>query len=190
MPGFSPRYNAPMNEPQEPHQTTRPLGKGMIVAAWVLLLVLLTWFFNERLERQRNPNMQVMSSDTGDGTPAVRLERNRYGHYVASGFINDQPVEFMLDTGASDVSIPQSVAEQLGLQKGRPVTYQTANGTIRAWQTVVDEIRLGGLRVGSVRASINPNVSDTGILLGMSFLKHLDFSQQGNTLTLNYPQTR
>ena len=179
-----------MNRNREPGSTSRPLGRGMIIAAWVLLLVLLTLFFNDRLERQRNPNMRVMSSVTASGTPAVRLERNRYGHYVASGFINDQPVEFMLDTGASDVSIPQSVAEALGLQKGRPVTYQTANGTIRAWQTVVEEIRLGGLRVGPVRASINPNVSDTGILLGMSFLKHLDFSQQGNTLTLSYPQTR
>ena len=81
-------------------------------------------------------------------------------------------------------------AEDLGLQKGQPVTYQTANGPIRAWQTVVDEIRLGELRVGRVRASINPNDTTPGILLGMSFLKHLDFSQQGNTLTLSYPQTR
>lgn len=162
----------------------------MIIAAWVLLLVLLTWFFNDRLEKQRNPNMQVMNSTTEDGTATVRLERNRYGHYIASGFINDRPVEFMLDTGASDVSIPLKVAEELGLEKGGLVTYQTANGTIRAWQTVVDEIRLGGLRVGPVRASINPHMTDSGILLGMSFLKHLDFSQQGNTLTLNYPQTR
>ena len=179
-----------MSRNQEPGNTSRPLGKGMIVAAWILLLVLLTLFFNDRLEQQRNPNMQLTGSITEQGTPSVRLERNRYGHYVASGYINDRPVEFMLDTGASDVSIPLSVAEEIGLQKGKPVTYQTANGTIRAWQTVADEIRLGGLRVGPVRASINPHVTNSGILLGMSFLKHLDFSQQGNTLTLSYPQTR
>ena len=179
-----------MGHQQNPGNTSRPLGRGMIIAAWILLLVLLTLFFNDRLERQRNPNMQVMTSTTTGGVPAVRLERNRYGHYVARGFINDRPVEFMLDTGASDVSIPLPVAEELGLKKGRTVTYQTANGPIQAWQTVIDEIRLGELRVGPVRASINPNVADTGILLGMSFLRHLDFSQQGNTLTLSYPQTR
>ena len=179
-----------MSRNQEPGNTSRPLGKGMIVAAWILLLVLLTLFFNDRLEQQRNPNRQVTGSMTEQGTPSVTLKRNRFGHYVASGFINDRPVEFMLDTGASDVSIPLSVAEDIGLQKGQPVTYQTANGTIRAWQTVADEIRLGGLRVGPVRASINPHVTNSGILLGMSFLKHLDFSQQGNTLTLSYPQTR
>ncbi|MDH3872110.1 MAG: retroviral-like aspartic protease family protein, partial [Gammaproteobacteria bacterium] len=81
---------------------------------------------------------------------------------------------------------PLPVAERLGLKKGRSVVYQTANGAITAWQTTVDEIRLGELRVGPVRASINPHMDGDGILLGMSFLKQLDFSQQGNTLTLQY----
>jgi len=53
---------------------------------------------------------------------------------------------------------------------------------------VVDEIRLGSLRLGPVRASINPNFTGKAVLLGMSFLKELDFSQQGNTLTLTYPK--
>jgi aspartyl protease family protein len=162
------------------------LGKWMITAAWLLLLVLLTWFFNHQLDRQRNPNRQVLTATSAEGLPEVKLKRNRFGHYVASGWINGQPVEFMLDTGASDVSIPLPVAERLGLEKGPPVFYQTANGTIRAWQTTLDEIRLGDLRVGPVRASINPKFTGEGILLGMSFLKELDFSQQGNTLTLKY----
>jgi aspartyl protease family protein len=170
----------------KPGASPQRLGKGMIIAAWILLLVLLTWFFNAQLERQRNPNRQVLSATTAEGTTAVQLERNRFGHYVASGFINAEPVEFMLDTGASDVSIPLPVAERLGLKKGRSLVYQTANGSITAWQTTLDEIRLGELRVGPVRASINPYMDGDGILLGMSFLKQLDFSQQGNTLTLKY----
>ena len=163
----------------------RRLGKGMILAAWVLLLVLLTWFFNERLAEQRNPNRHLDSAGR-DGAAEVRLQRNRYGHYVASGEINGHPVEFMLDTGATDVSIPAAVAERIGLPRGRRVFYQTANGTISAWQTRLDEVRLGPLRVGPVSASINPHSDDGAVLLGMSFLKQLDFSQQGNTLTLRY----
>jgi aspartyl protease family protein len=175
-----------MSASRKPAAAPQRLGKGMIIAAWLLLLALLTWFFNTQLERQHNPNTKVMSATTADGATAVRLERNRFGHYVASGFINTEAVEFMLDTGASDVSIPLPVAERLGLKKGRSVVYQTANGAITAWQTTVDEIRLGELRVGPVRASINPHMDGDGILLGMSFLKQLDFSQQGNTLTLQY----
>ncbi|MGB5179818.1 MAG: TIGR02281 family clan AA aspartic protease [Gammaproteobacteria bacterium] len=158
----------------------------MVIAAWVILLLLLTVFFNDRLDRQNNPNRQL-ATVTSDGPPEVRLQRNRHGHYVASGLINGQAVEFMLDTGASDVSIPASIAEKLGLERGRAMTYQTANGVITAWQTTVDAIQLGPLQLGPVRASINPNDSSGAVLLGMSFLRHLDFSQQGNILTLKYP---
>lgn len=177
-----------MSNPENPGVSQRRLGKVMIIAAWLLLLVLLTWFFNARLDRQRNPNQQLMTSLTAEGLPAVLLERNRFGQYVATGHINGEPVEFLLDTGASDVSVPLPVAERLGLQKGPTALYQTANGSIKAWQTVIDEIRLGDIRVGPVRASINPGFQGSGVLLGMSFLRHLDFSQQGNTLTLQYPQ--
>ena len=162
------------------------IGKYMIIAAWVLVLALLTLFFNDRLEQQRNPNRSLKT--TADGMPEVQLKRNRFGHYVATGSINGQDVEFMLDTGATDVSIPADVAERLGLERGQPAVYQTANGPITAWRTMVDEIRLGALSVGPVPASINPHDSTDAILLGMSFLRELDFSQQGNTLTLKYPQ--
>jgi aspartyl protease family protein len=163
----------------------RRLGKGMIVAAWLLLLLLLTWFFNDRLDAQRNPNRQLSTAST-NGTPEVRLKRNRFGHYVTSGTINGHAVEFMLDTGATDVSIPAAVADRIGLERGRRALYQTANGTISAWQTTLDEIRIGPLHLGPVAASINPNNSDDAVLLGMSFLRQLDFSQQGNTLTLKH----
>ena len=164
------------------------IGKFMIIAAWLLLLALLTLFFNDRLDHQRNPNRNLGTASETD-TPSVQLQRNRAGHYVATGAINGQPVEFMLDTGATDVSIPVAIADKLKLKRGRPAVYQTANGQITAWRTTVNEIQLGPLRVGPVTASINPADSTGAILLGMSFLRQLDFSQQGNTLTLKYPQS-
>jgi aspartyl protease family protein len=179
-------YNACMNEPENNTTSSKGIGRGMVIAAWVLLLVLLTLFFNDRLDQQRNPNQQLASTMT-DGIPEVRLQRNRFGHYVATGSINGHPVEFMLDTGATDVSIPEGIADRLGLQRGQTTSYHTANGTITAWQTIADEIQLGPLRLGPVRASINPHDHSNAVLLGMSFLKQLDFSQQGNTLTLKYP---
>lgn len=156
----------------------------MLIAAWVIVLLLLTWFFNTQSGKQHNPNQQL--SATGP-EPVVQLERNRFGHYVASGTINGEDVVFMLDTGASDISVPESLANRIGLRKGRVSVYQTANGTIRVWQTRINEVRLGNIRVRNVKASINPASQGNQVLLGMSFLKHLDFNQQGNTLTLKYP---
>jgi aspartyl protease family protein len=167
-----------------PEQQQRKIGKGMVLAMWLILLGMLTLFFNNHLEKQHNPNQQVMKRELPDGEREVVLERNRYGHYVASGLINGQPVVFLLDTGATDISVPAHLAQQLGLQKGPRLTFQTANGIAYGYATRLDSVTLGNIRLTQLPASINPNVRDDEVLLGMSFLKHLEFSQKGNTLTL------
>jgi aspartyl protease family protein len=165
----------------EPHQQRR-LGVGMVIAAWIGVLLLASLYFNKVLERQHNPNQQL-AARTADHSPVV-LKRNRFGHYVASGTINNQAVVFMLDTGASDVSIPAAMADRLGLRRGPATTYDTANGPIVAYRTTLDQVRLGGILLRDIPASINPAVRDDQVLLGMSFLKHLEFTQRGDTLTL------
>jgi aspartyl protease family protein len=166
-----------------PEEQQRRFGKIMVGAMWLLLLGLLTLFFNNFLDKQYNPNQQIASMQR-DGQQELVLKRNKYGHYVASGMINQQPVVFMLDTGASDISIPHKVAKRLGLQPGRAVTYQTANGPALNYATQLDSVNLGTITLYNLPASINPNVNHEDVLLGMSFLKHLEFSQKGNTLTL------
>ena len=167
----------------QPEEQQRRIGKIMVGAMWLLLLGLLTLFFNNVLEEQYNPNQQIASVQR-DGQQEIVLQRNKFGHYVASGMINQQPVVFMLDTGATDISIPQKVAQRLGLQRGRPITYQTANGPAVNYATQLDSVSLGHLTLNHLPASINPNVNQEDVLLGMSFLKHLEFSQKGDTLTL------
>jgi len=166
-----------------PEEQQRRIGKIMVGAMWLLLLGLLTLFFNDFLEQQYNPNQQIASLQR-NGQQELELQRNKYGHYVASGMINQQPVVFMLDTGATDISIPLKVAKRLGLQPGRAVTYQTANGPALNYATQLDSVSLGNITLYNLPASINPNVNQDDVLLGMSFLKHLEFSQKGNTLTL------
>ena len=49
-------------------------------------------------------------------------------------------------------------------------------------------MQLGELSVDNVRANINPGMRGNEILLGMSFLKQLEFTQRGDTLTIRqYP---
>lgn len=173
-----------MAEEPNGEDSTRKLGAGMVVAMWVVLLALLTAYFSHWDQRQYNPNQTIHSSVSSDGGREVVLKRNRYGHYVATGAINNVPVVFMLDTGASDISVPQAVADQLGLERGPVVYYQTANGKAKAYSTRLDSVSLGDISLQSVRAHINPNFHSEEILLGMTFLKHLEFTQQGETLTL------
>ncbi len=90
---------------QEKHLTHR-IGRVMTFAAWIVALVLLTLFFENRLDKQRNPNQAVYSRINQAGIQEVLLKRNRFGHYVTTGMVNGHSVEFLLDTGASDVAIP------------------------------------------------------------------------------------
>jgi len=168
-------------ESPNPH---RRLGMTMTVAMWVIVLGLMALFFQSQQEKQYNPNQSAAISNDIDGQEALVLQRNRYGHYVASGYINQQPVVFLLDTGASDISVPEGLAQSIGLQRGRAMRYQTANGMITVYATQLEEVDLGGIVLRQVRASINPNMQSNEVLLGMSFLKHLEFTQRGDTLTL------
>jgi aspartyl protease family protein len=160
------------------------MGFTMVVLMWLIVLGLLTAYFNHWEKSQYNPNQSVANMTYEDGVREVVLQRNRYGHYVATGAINDRPVVFMLDTGASDISVPQHIAKRLGLEAGPVVYYQTANGPAKAFMTRLDKVAVGDIELRDVRAHINPNVDDDEILLGMTFLKHLEFTQRGDNLTL------
>ncbi len=162
---------------------TQRMGKGMWVVMWILVLGLLTMVFNNLLEAQRNPNASPQSL-RNEAISEVLLKRNRYGHYVVTGAINNEPVEFLLDTGATDVSVPEGLANRLGLEKGARARFQTANGSVNGHMTKLDQVRLGDIELEGVRASINPGMSGSSVLLGMSFLKHLEFTQRGDTLIL------
>ena len=162
---------------------THKLGRGMIITAWILLIVLLTLLFQSILDRQINPNRQPEGRIGLQGAREVELHRNKAGHYVASGYINGQPVTFLLDTGATDVALPASLADQLQLKRGPVSISQTANGQVKVWRTRLDEVKIGLISMQDVRATILPSMSGD-VLLGMSFLKRLELIQKGKVLTL------
>lgn len=171
-----------MQEP--PQHLSGKLGRNMIYAAWILLLALLTLIFNNYLDRQNNPNRNVAYKKNTAGVAEVKLKQNRYGHYLADGYINGKRVSFLLDTGATLVSVPESVARTLNLSRGSPFLVRTANGTITTYSTTLSSISLGAIELKNVRAAITPGMQGKEILLGMSFMKHLELIQRGNQLIL------
>lgn len=92
------------------------------------------------------------------------------------GLIGDHPVRFLVDTGASEVSIPYERAIDLGIpiMVGRSAEARTASGTVDVYQITLDSITVDGVTVHDVAASVT--LQDTGsqeILLGMSYLRHV-----------------
>lgn len=178
-----------MDNPQPRPQPdgTRRMGGFMIHAAWIAALLLLTLLFNDVLDRQQNPNRDLAAyraHDSSGGPLEVVLQRDRGGHYVAPGFINGEPVRFLVDTGATELSVPIDVAERLGLRRGRPSWVSTANGTITVFDTTLEEVALGPIVMRNVPGHINPAMPGDTVLLGMSFMRDLELVQKNGTLTL------
>jgi aspartyl protease family protein len=160
------------------------MGLVMQALAWLVLLAFGVFYFTGVIERQSNPNVAVQTRYNEDGVREVTLQRNRYGHYVTSGLINGQPVTFLLDTGATGVAIPDDIARRLGLRRGRAYRTQTANGISTGYATSLDRVSVGDIELADVPAGIAPGLGTEQVLLGMSFLKHIEFTQRGNTLVL------
>ncbi len=163
---------------------TGGLGKGMMLGAWVLLLLLLTLVFGRVLERRENPNPDPGGVVTGEARE-VRLVRNADGHYVAGGAVNGLPVTFLVDTGATRVAVSKRLADRLGLERRGGTFSRTANGVVAVWQTRLDRVRLGVIEQRAVPAVILPELEPWDqVLLGMSFLKHLEMEQRDGVLVL------
>jgi aspartyl protease family protein len=155
----------------------------MLIVAWAAALFLATRFFGDWEQRQENPNTAV-ASQHGDGYIEVQLIANRQGHFVMTGQVNARPVQFMLDTGATDVAIPVSVADQLGLARGARVEVSTANGRSEGFRTTLDRLQIGDIVLTNVRALVVPGLDGEQALLGMSAMKQLEFTQRGGTMLL------
>lgn len=164
--------------------TPSRIGRAMGFAAWVVGLALVAMLFNGLIERRGNPNPDPVAQVTPAGVPEVVLRRNRAGHYVTGGRINGKPVVFMVDTGATDVALPLELARRLGLGLAPGGVSMTANGRVATWRTRLASVDVGGLTLRDVRASVLPNMPGEEVLLGMSYLKHLELVQRGDTLTL------
>jgi|AntDeeMinimDraft_5_1070356.scaffolds.fasta_scaffold00117_9 aspartyl protease family protein len=154
------------------------------VMFWVALLGVASIFFGSWQSHQQNPNQDLVSHKSS-GVIEIELEANRQGHYVANGQINNKAVTFFLDTGATSVSVPESIAMQAGLEKEYRARSQTAAGTVDVWGTTIETLKLGEITLHNVSATINPATDMDVVLLGMSALGQVDFSQRSGTLTLS-----
>jgi aspartyl protease family protein len=156
----------------------RRSGTFMLILGWLLIAGLIWWV----MDGQLRPN-DHLASVTGDRFEVV-LERGMDGHYDAPGFINGQPVHFLVDTGATQVAVSADLAARLGLPRGPAGQAQTANGTVTTFATRLETVSLGGLTAHNVAGGILPRMPDDAVLLGMSFLSRFDVTIRGDEMVI------
>ena len=119
------------------------------------------------------------------GTSVV-LSADARGHFVTDGQVNGSPIRFLVDTGASLISIPAAQAQRMALdyRKGQVAIINTANGPVPAYRIRLDTVRVGDISVDGVDALVMEGSGMPFALLGMSFLNRMQMKQEGNMMTL------
>jgi len=128
---------------------------------------------------------QHATAATGAGRQSVTLAADTRGHFVSMGAINDQPVQFVVDTGATMVALPAADAVRIGLdyRKGELALTKTAAGVVPVYKVRLDKVRLGGIELSGVDGVVIEKGLDIA-LLGMSFLSRVDMRHEGQLMTL------
>lgn len=106
----------------------------------------------------------------------IELPRQNDGHYYMTLTVGDVPIEFIVDTGATNVVLSREDAARVGLTEdelfftGRA---STANGMVRTARVTLQDVALGDIDEGAVRAYVNDGELDTS-LLGMDYLERFE----------------
>lgn len=127
----------------------------------------------------------AIGTPSGDGGGKVVLTADGQGHFLTTGTINGTSVKFLVDTGATMVSLGASDARRIGLDagKGQLGIINTANGQAMASRVQLDTVRVGDITLHNVDAMIHQNDMPIA-LLGMSFLNRMEMQRDGSTMTL------
>lgn len=117
----------------------------------------------------------------------VDIPRNERMQYIITARVNGRSIQVMVDTGANVVAMNDRQALALGLdyQAGLPSKLETASGLVDAWIVNLQSIEVGGIRVDNVRATVSEGEYPSTILLGMSFLQHVEMRERDGVLSLS-----
>ncbi len=152
---------------------------------WVLIFLaaIIIFGFKEQLQRQLFPSQGVMISDD-----TISLTRARDGHFYADMLVNGVAVEFVIDTGASDIVLATQDAEKAGISLDQLMylgTAETANGEVRTAQVTLDTLEFSGMHDRNVRVYVSEGQMSIS-LLGMAYLRRFDRIEIiGDTLLLH-----
>ena len=117
----------------------------------------------------------------------VTIALNSYGQFLTIGYINNQTVQFLVDTGATSVALNSMQAKKLGidyLKKGVPGVVTTASGMSKAYSVTLDTVSIGEIRLHNIQAMVIEGNFPVHVLLGMSFLGSLDIHREGQLMKI------
>lgn len=150
--------------------------------AGVLALVGVVFFAADRLTRTPT----VVHAVT-DGRQEISIPVARDGHYYLEGSVNDVALTFLIDTGATYVSVGEEFARKARLPEGITGYFSTANGTVEGKIVKDQVVEAEGFKVSGLSVAVTPLGGKKG-LLGQNFLRRFEVSQTAGVLRMRQAQ--
>lgn len=138
-------------------------------------------------ETIRMGNQRISAARKDGGAGKVVLTGDARGHYMTTVVVNGVSMQFLVDTGASAVTISAADATRarVNYTNAPRSLMQTANGVVAAYRVKLDTVTLGGITLNQVDGIVmEGNALGSHGLLGMSFLSRMDMKREGEMMTL------
>src|SRR6266446_1339596 len=143
----------------------------------------------DQRSRAPAPSMTVASTPAMTVTPAsatanfrtMEIKAGRDGHFQVEARVDGRQLDFVVDTGASQIALRESDAARLGIHptpRDYSVKVYTANGVGRAALVELRMVEIGNIVVRDVRALVHPDAALSVNLLGMSFLSRVRWTHE------------
>lgn len=141
----------------------------------------------QTLKMGQSERLTAAAPSSAAGNRSVILTADGQGHFVTIGQINGITVRFLVDTGASFVSMSNTEAKRVGINylAGQRAAITTANGVVPAYKVKLDEVRVGDVTLNNVDGMVHVDNSLPIVLLGMSFLNRMEMRRDGEKMMLN-----
>lgn len=161
--------------------TSLKWGPLAIVAAWLAVIGVLYLLSAQYLK----PKAVVALPG---GVLVIPMARD--GHFYATGTVGGKPAQFLVDTGASMVTVSEAFAQQAGLPGGTPTVFRTANGDMQGRVLSGVPVAIGPAEVSGVRVAVGLVGGEPDeALLGQSFLNQFEITLADKQMTLR-PRAR
>lgn len=128
----------------------------------------------------------LTQDDKPQNAPAATIyviKQHANGHYFLDGQINGKDLSFVIDTGASAVSLPRSAAFLARISCKEHVQLQTAGGSASGCTAVIPTLKFGPFKMQDVPAIIAPNLDQP--LLGMNVLNQFKIVQNNGEMQIS-----
>jgi aspartyl protease family protein len=137
--------------------------------------------------QQVSLSKQISSSYVSAERSDVTITRNPRDQYITPAYINGRRMVALVDTGANTIAMSEQHAQQLQLRYNREQLsgqVVTAGGLVNAYAVQLSSVRVGDITVSGVPAVILAGDHPKQLLLGMSYLSHVEFSEKDGVMTL------